>query len=80
MTEPQTVTSEVEVAVDPATAFVAFTEEMDLWWMRGPINFCSDGGRVVEVRCERESALGGRARWTTSTPKFASIPLTVVLG
>jgi uncharacterized glyoxalase superfamily protein PhnB/uncharacterized protein YndB with AHSA1/START domain len=58
MTEPQTVTSEVEVAVDPATAFVAFTEEMDLWWMRGPINFCSDGGRVVEVRCEK--GVGGR--------------------
>jgi uncharacterized glyoxalase superfamily protein PhnB len=31
---------------------------MDLWWVRGPINFWSDGGRVVEVRCER--GLGGR--------------------
>jgi uncharacterized glyoxalase superfamily protein PhnB/uncharacterized protein YndB with AHSA1/START domain len=58
MTEAQTVSSEVEVVVDPATAFRAFTEEMDLWWMRGPINFWSDGGRVVEVRCE--PGVGGR--------------------
>jgi len=58
MTEAQTVSSEVEVAVDPATAFTAFTEEMDLWWVRGPINFWSDGGRVVEVRCE--PGVGGR--------------------
>ncbi|MGH3452186.1 MAG: hypothetical protein ACRDQW_15985, partial [Haloechinothrix sp.] len=58
MTAAQTVSSEVEVAVEPATAFRAFTEEMDLWWVRGPINFWSDGGRVVEVRCE--SGVGGR--------------------
>jgi uncharacterized glyoxalase superfamily protein PhnB len=58
MTEAQTVSSEVDVAVDPATAFRAFTEEMDLWWVRGPINFWSDGGRVVEVRCE--PGVGGR--------------------
>jgi hypothetical protein len=24
------------VAVDPATAFAVFTEEVDLWWRRGP--------------------------------------------
>jgi uncharacterized glyoxalase superfamily protein PhnB/uncharacterized protein YndB with AHSA1/START domain len=58
MTEAQTISSEVDVAVDPATAFKAFTEEMDLWWVRGPINFWSDGGRVVEVRCE--PGVGGR--------------------
>ena len=58
MTEAQTVSSEVEVAVDPTTAFKAFTEEMDLWWVRGPINFWSDGGRVAEVRCE--PGVGGR--------------------
>jgi len=58
MTEAQTVSSEVDVEVDPATAFKAFTEEMDLWWERGPINFWSDGGRVVEVRCE--PGVGGR--------------------
>jgi uncharacterized glyoxalase superfamily protein PhnB len=58
MTQAQTVSSEVDVAVDPATAFHAFTAEMDLWWVRGPINFWSDGGRVVEVRCE--PGVGGR--------------------
>jgi uncharacterized glyoxalase superfamily protein PhnB len=58
MTEAQTVSSEVDVVVDPATAFRAFTEEMDLWWVRGPINFWSDGARVVEVRCE--TGVGGR--------------------
>ena len=58
MIQPQTVSSEVDVAVDPITAFTVFTEEMDLWWVRGPINFRLDGGRVVEVRCE--SGVGGR--------------------
>jgi uncharacterized glyoxalase superfamily protein PhnB len=58
MTQAKTVSSEVEVAVDPVTAFKAFTEEMDLWWVRGPINFWGNGGRVVEVRCE--PGVGGR--------------------
>jgi uncharacterized glyoxalase superfamily protein PhnB len=57
MTDMATVSSEVEVGVDPGVAFTAFTEEMDLWWVRGPINF-SDAGRVVEVRCE--PGVGGR--------------------
>ncbi len=51
------VSSEIEVAVGPDVAFTAFTDEMDLWWVRGPINF-SDAGRVVEVRCE--PGVGGR--------------------
>src|ERR1700746_1812128 len=51
------VSSEVEVAVDPDTAFTAFTEELDLWWVRGPINHFA-GGRVVAVRCE--PGVGGR--------------------
>lgn len=54
----RTVSSEVDVQVDPATAFRAFTEEMDLWWLRGPINSWGDAGRVVELRCE--SGVGGR--------------------
>jgi uncharacterized glyoxalase superfamily protein PhnB len=58
MTEARTVSSEVEVGVEPATAFTAFTEEMDLWWVRGPINFWSDGGRVAAIRCE--PGVGGR--------------------
>lgn len=57
MSEARSVTSEVEVAVDPRTAFTAFTEEMDLWWQRGPINFY-DGARAVARRCE--PGVGGR--------------------
>jgi uncharacterized glyoxalase superfamily protein PhnB len=51
------VSSEVEVAVDPDTAFAAFTEELDLWWVRGPINHFA-GGRAMAVRCE--PGVGGR--------------------
>lgn len=58
MTEGQRISSEVDVGVDPTTAFRVFTEEMDLWWVRGPINFWSDAARVVEVRCE--PGVGGR--------------------
>lgn len=58
MTDAITVSSEVEVAVDPGTAFNAFTDEIDLWWERGYINFWSDGSRVVAVRCE--PGVGGR--------------------
>lgn len=50
-------TSMVEVASDPLTAFTAFTDELDLWWVRGPIN-AYDSGRLVEMRCER--GVGGR--------------------
>jgi uncharacterized glyoxalase superfamily protein PhnB len=57
MTERRSVSSEVEVAVDPDTAFAAFTEEMDLWWVRGPINFY-DAARAVARRCE--PGIGGR--------------------
>ena len=58
MSSTPAVSSQVEVGVDPATAFTAFTEEMDLWWQRGPINFFGDSARIVEVRCE--SGVGGR--------------------
>ena len=71
MTEAQTVSSEVEVAVDPATAFKAFTEEIDLWWVRGPINFWSDGGRVVEVRCE--AGVGGRIMEILDDPSASEV-------
>jgi uncharacterized glyoxalase superfamily protein PhnB len=50
-------TASVEVAADPATAFRAFTEEIDLWWLRNPINFW-DSGRVTAMRIE--PGVGGR--------------------
>ena len=55
--EPRTRESSVEVTADPQTAFTAFTEELDLWWVRGPIN-AYDSGRLVEMRLE--PGVGGR--------------------
>lgn len=62
MTTPETqqgrtVSSEVTVDVDPRTAFAVFTEEIDLWWVRGPINF-HDAARAIGMRCE--PGIGGR--------------------
>jgi uncharacterized glyoxalase superfamily protein PhnB len=54
---PRTVSSDVTVGVDPLTAFTAFTDEIDLWWVRGPINF-HDGARAIGMRCE--PGVGGR--------------------
>jgi uncharacterized glyoxalase superfamily protein PhnB len=51
------VSSEVEVALDPVTAFEVFTSEIDYWWLRGPINNW-DSARVREMRCE--PGVGGR--------------------
>jgi uncharacterized glyoxalase superfamily protein PhnB len=47
----------VDVALDPMGAFAAFTEEIDAWWVRGPINFF-DSGRAVAMRIE--PGIGGR--------------------
>jgi uncharacterized glyoxalase superfamily protein PhnB len=57
MSEARSRSSMVEVAADPFTAFTAFTDELDLWWVRGPIN-AYDSGRLVEMRCE--PGVGGR--------------------
>src|SRR5437870_3765931 len=57
MSEPRSVLSTVEVAVDPRTAFEVFTDEMVFWWVRGPINFY-DSGRAIAQRCE--PGIGGR--------------------
>lgn len=58
MTDDRKVVAEVEVGVDPATAFTVFTDELDLWWVRGPINFSGDAGRVYALRFE--PGVGGR--------------------
>jgi uncharacterized glyoxalase superfamily protein PhnB len=57
MSATQSRASEVEVAADPQTAFTVFTDELDLWWVRGPIN-AYDSGRMVEMRLE--PGVGGR--------------------
>ena len=43
--------------VDPHTAFTAFTDEMDNWWMRSPISYY-DSSRAIARRCE--PGVGGR--------------------
>lgn len=53
----RSVSSQVEVAVEPQAAFRAFTEEMDLWWVRGPVNFY-DAARAIAKVCE--PGVGGR--------------------
>ncbi|MBA2254383.1 MAG: bleomycin resistance protein [Chloroflexi bacterium] len=57
MSETSSRSSEVEVSVDPGTAFTAFTDELDLWWVRGPINSYG-AGKLVAMRCEQ--GIGGR--------------------
>lgn len=47
----------VEVSVDPPTAFRAFTEEIDRWWVPGPIN-AWDFSRALSRRIE--PGVGGR--------------------
>lgn len=56
-TQPRTITSQVTVPADPETAFTVFTEEIDQWWVRGPINFY-DTSRAIGMRCE--PGIGGR--------------------
>jgi uncharacterized glyoxalase superfamily protein PhnB len=62
MTSPATdrersVSSAVTVGADALTAFSVFTDEIDLWWVRGPINFY-DAARATGMRCE--PGVGGR--------------------
>ena len=49
--------AEVDVAADPASAFTAFTEEYDAWWGNGPID-AYESWRVIERRIE--PGVGGR--------------------
>jgi uncharacterized glyoxalase superfamily protein PhnB len=55
--QARTVSSTVTVSVDPPTAFAVFTDEIDLWWVRGPINFY-DASRAIGMRCE--PGVGGK--------------------
>jgi uncharacterized glyoxalase superfamily protein PhnB len=57
VTSSRSVSSSVTVSVSPHVAFTAFTGEIDLWWVRGPINFF-DAARAVSMVCEQ--GVGGR--------------------
>jgi uncharacterized glyoxalase superfamily protein PhnB len=56
-TDARSVRSSVEVPVPPDVAFYVFTAEVDLWWVRGPINHHA-GGRMRAMRIE--PGVGGR--------------------
>jgi uncharacterized glyoxalase superfamily protein PhnB len=55
--QSRSVSSQVTVSLDPQVAFTVFTDEIDLWWVRGPINFW-DSARAIGMRCE--PGIGGR--------------------
>ena len=67
--------AEVEVATDPATAFKVFTEEYDQWWGNGPIDAYASwrlverriepgvGGRLLEDYVDGERVLGTITVW-----------------
>ncbi len=57
MKSSNVVTATVEVAVDPATAFAIFTQEIGRWWRPGPINW-NDSRRAIDMRFE--PGVGGR--------------------
>lgn len=70
-----TMSTEVDVEVDPTTAFRAFTEEYDEWWGNGPIDAFESwrlverriepgvGGRIVEDYGDEERILGTITVW-----------------
>lgn len=49
--------TEIDVEVDPSTAFAAFTDDYDQWWGNGPID-AYEAWRLVERRIE--PGVGGR--------------------
>jgi hypothetical protein len=54
---PDVASAVIEVALDPATAFAVFTDEIGQWWKPGPINW-NYSGRAVSIRIE--PGVGGR--------------------
>ncbi len=48
-----TVVREVEVPVDPATAFEVFTDEIGEWYRSGPYSW-NDPERAVGIRFDRD--------------------------
>ncbi|MEM7366710.1 MAG: VOC family protein [Pseudomonadota bacterium] len=55
--QPKSITSSVNVQVGPDKAFKIFTEELDCWWLQGPINF-HDASKTHFMKME--SGVGGR--------------------
>ncbi len=57
MSNRTSVVASIEVAVDPTTAFEVFTQDIGVWYKRGPHSF-KDPARAVGVRFE--PGVGGR--------------------
>jgi hypothetical protein len=74
-TTAPTMTTAIDVDVDPATAFAVFTDELDQWWGNGPIDAWDSarcvsrriepgvGGRLVEQYADGELELGRVTAW-----------------
>lgn len=70
-----TTSTEIDVAVDPQRAFLAFTDEYDQWWGNGPIDSYESwrlverriepgvGGRLVEDYGDEQRVLGTITEW-----------------
>ena len=70
-----TMSTEIDVGVDPTTAFRTFTDEYDQWWGNGPIDAYESwrlvarriepgvGGRLVEDYGDEERVLGTITVW-----------------
>ena len=71
MTELPAVTCTVDVGVDPVTAFAAFTDEMDHWWMRTAISYYDSAAGRRRAAVNRESAAAS-SRSTTTRPVTCS--------
>ena len=57
MTDPRSISTSVQVDLDPDTAFRVFTEDLGCWWLQGPINYY-DSARAYGTRMEL--GVGGR--------------------
>jgi hypothetical protein len=75
--KPASVRVTIYVEVDPMTAFEVFTDEIDLWYKRGPHNFFDpvraiairfEGGRLVEVYDNESGECREMARVTAWDP------------
>jgi hypothetical protein len=75
MSEPNSISSSVDVAVDPATAFKVFTEEVNCWWLQGPINF-HDSTRAYEMLIEPR--LGGRVLEVYDLDTYDGLKLAII--
>ena len=59
-------TEEIDVEVDPMTAFTVFTDEFDQWWGNGPIDAYERGGSSSAASSPASAAASSRTTATRS--------------